>query len=675
MSRVVRYIGCVALLAMVSPSFFAGGAQVPEHPEGVSGPWPADVPGFVPVKPGEHPRLLFRKTDLPELRKRAETPQGKAIIERIKMMLEKNRYTTWHASGYAFLYLITEDKEYLDEAQKMIEWTFKGRGRNPDGRYTWPGDGQLRGGPCLWGLGLAYDLGYNGWDEAYRKYVIDGIVANHHFDEIPNSPAHGPGCNHYGAHTGGAGSCHLALRGDPELGDELAAKVERNLEKLVNNAEAEIVLGYGPRGYYYEGHHCGRLSSNSGLIPFIQSYRTAAGKDLVRNCSNAQWLSAKWIYELYVRPDGTPGDIQRGMYCGPFNNSGGGMSGLGDFALGFGIIPDRYKASFLWTYNNTVQPALPEYQYDVTCYPIHGIYAFVNWPRDIEEQNPKEILPLVRHDPGPNYFLFRNGWTKDGTDLIVTALLGSRPRSGRGMATGGSVSVGGRGLQSVSQLDGMGQLSHKHFYLFPGMFHASRLTYSRLATDGSGVISGIRMEPMSLDGNTNATPPDVAFDAAPTSLAVDFSKASGCDLLVAMTGPQIGYAVGYWMQIVDMKDPIEAVSEAGWRTRTVYLAPDGSVQAGASGASGGKLPTLATQETASLFDGPAADDIGDEFGIIIPSAKAKKFQPWYVMLVTKGQGPKVEWDGKSVKVGGQTLTFDGEKIVLAKMGPELKLEP
>ena len=39
-------------------------------------PWPADVKGFVPPAPGEHPRLLFRKSDLPELRKRAATPEG-----------------------------------------------------------------------------------------------------------------------------------------------------------------------------------------------------------------------------------------------------------------------------------------------------------------------------------------------------------------------------------------------------------------------------------------------------------------------------------------------------------------------------------------------------------------------------------------------------------------------
>jgi hypothetical protein len=38
-------------------------------------PWPAPVTGYVPVQPGEHPRLLFRKGDLPAIRERARTPE------------------------------------------------------------------------------------------------------------------------------------------------------------------------------------------------------------------------------------------------------------------------------------------------------------------------------------------------------------------------------------------------------------------------------------------------------------------------------------------------------------------------------------------------------------------------------------------------------------------------
>ena len=50
-------------------------------------PSPTDVPGFVPPKPGEHPRLFVRKPDLPALRARMRTPEGRAILKRLRVLL------------------------------------------------------------------------------------------------------------------------------------------------------------------------------------------------------------------------------------------------------------------------------------------------------------------------------------------------------------------------------------------------------------------------------------------------------------------------------------------------------------------------------------------------------------------------------------------------------------
>jgi hypothetical protein len=333
----------------------------------------------------------------------------------------------------------------------------------------------------------------------------------------------------------------------------------------------------------------------------------AAGKDLVANCVNAQWLSAKWIYELFPIPDGKPGNMQRGMYCRAFGRGDTGLSENADIALGFGIIPDKYKPAFLWTYNHAVCPGESK-DYDVLGMAIHGVYALVNWPIDMKEQNPGEVLPNILHDTGPDYFVFRSGWKGDGSDLLVSTLVGSRAGAGRGMAAGGSVYVGGRGLK----------VGNEEFFRFPGMFHSSKLTYSRFAKDGSAVISARWLDA----AKAPAKLPD-----EPTSLAVDFSKAAGVDLLVAMTGPQIGHNVEYWMQI----KPISAVKDAtgadGWQTRTVRvdISPDGVKQ------------------------------------------------PWYVMTVQKGDAPKVSAVNNTITVGKQTLTFDGEKIVLGTMGPEFKL--
>src|SRR5689334_11479548 len=58
----------------------SGAAQEP--------PWPAPVSGWVAPAPGEHPRLFFRKSDLPRLRDRAKTPEGQAILKRLRFLLD-----------------------------------------------------------------------------------------------------------------------------------------------------------------------------------------------------------------------------------------------------------------------------------------------------------------------------------------------------------------------------------------------------------------------------------------------------------------------------------------------------------------------------------------------------------------------------------------------------------
>ncbi len=50
-------------------------------------PWPAEVSDFKAPAAGEHPRLLFRRDDLPALREKAKTPEGQAIIKRLRATL------------------------------------------------------------------------------------------------------------------------------------------------------------------------------------------------------------------------------------------------------------------------------------------------------------------------------------------------------------------------------------------------------------------------------------------------------------------------------------------------------------------------------------------------------------------------------------------------------------
>lgn len=65
--------------------------------------WTVPVEGWTPLKSGEHPRLVFRKAELPRLKKRAETPEGQLMIQRLKKLLDgqrrQRRTLRFHQSG------------------------------------------------------------------------------------------------------------------------------------------------------------------------------------------------------------------------------------------------------------------------------------------------------------------------------------------------------------------------------------------------------------------------------------------------------------------------------------------------------------------------------------------------------------------------------------------------
>jgi hypothetical protein len=105
---------------------------------------PTPVPGFKSPEPGEHPRLFFRKSEIPELRKRAETPEGRAIVERLKFLLgstdacprkkidahhHRKAFDSWtlgHAMGYGLLYHLTGEKKYIAMSKEAMEIAYSG---------------------------------------------------------------------------------------------------------------------------------------------------------------------------------------------------------------------------------------------------------------------------------------------------------------------------------------------------------------------------------------------------------------------------------------------------------------------------------------------------------------------------------------------------------------------
>jgi hypothetical protein len=109
--------------------------------------WGKPVAGFVEPVAGEHPRLLFRKADIPALRAKAQTPEGRKMVAHLQQLLgnngeelprfdnifplnltldrtRKGHFTIGHPPGYGLLYTLTGDRKYAAMARTCLERMF-----------------------------------------------------------------------------------------------------------------------------------------------------------------------------------------------------------------------------------------------------------------------------------------------------------------------------------------------------------------------------------------------------------------------------------------------------------------------------------------------------------------------------------------------------------------------
>jgi hypothetical protein len=492
-------------------------------------PWPGPVKDWVAPQPGEHPRLFFRKADLPKLKERMKTPEGQAIVKRLRFLLDGadgegmptefnpnkgkqadgsgkfsetapvgKTYTLFHGAGYGFLWQLTGEKKYADLGRQAVEKALDGT-RDRDNRYSFrdPG-GALRCGPSLGAIAMAYDLCYDGWDAEFRKRVVDAFMS---YDEGPHmsleSCALGkrqhPGSNHWGAQIGGPAMVLLAVKGDPGA-DE--GKVNRLLAGSEKCFLRQLTEGWGDHGFFAEGDGPGAISSDTSFIPALQAWRIAGGKDFVAPRPNAAWMTLKWA--MMSLPGPKAAFPLRGTY-GHNVWSRAGMSGSGTFAQGFGAIPEEAKPALLWTYNHTFKAAEDKDGKPcdtVSPYPHRAVLAFINWPIGMQEKNPAEYFPKAVEDKHFGFYMFRNRW-QDENDIVVTALYkGAR---GNYSVPGGDIMVWGLGQKTA----------------FPVKVTGEVKSFAPLKQ--GGVVS------------TSAG-----------SLGVDFSGASGAEALIVLAGPVQG---------------------------------------------------------------------------------------------------------------------------------------
>jgi len=561
-------------------------------------PWWVPVKNHKPAGPGEHPRLYFRKGDIPALRKKAQTDEGKAIVARLRLLLGNDgewlpdnfnktpphnhsksgdqplgTFTSFHPVGYGMLYTLTGEKKYADLARKSLELMFAGA-MDRDNRYGWKTPGtHFRAAPVLAAVGFSYDMCYDAWPDDFRRKVALSIQ-NYNQREaesgggkvltlelLAGRTGYPPSSNHYGAMMAAATGV-LAILRDPGTDTPRLEAVLADFEAQIPKA---LTYGFGDHGFYSEGHHPGRIFANLGLVPMLTALRNVTGRDYISPRPNAQWLTLHWVLEI-VPQGGKPAFSHRGPYGGD-DFDGGGMSHSGDFAHGFAAIDPKYVPALLWAYQNYVEPVRPHF--GANTYPHRAVAALLNWPVGVKAQNPEKVLPKAVTDTIHGYFINRNRF-RDGDDIVVTHFLQTGQEGYHRVKDAGKIHIRGLGL-SVTLGTGMrGQ---------PATFYENR-------PNGSSILSTV--------GNGQAS-----------SLAVDFSEVSGAAALLVGIGSAF-----------DGASHKEKQEDDGTRTK--------------------------------LVTGKIADE------------------PFAIFMLTRGEPPQVQVAGDALKIGNQTVRFDGRRIVLGK---------
>lgn len=108
--------------------------------------------GFTPPRLDEHPRILFRRSELPELRRRADTPLGKAALAKMNGVV-----------GLSIKYQLFGDAKYALQVIPLVEKLME-RGLVSD-QYG------NNVGERLEQTALAYDLCYDAWPAGFRRRV------------------------------------------------------------------------------------------------------------------------------------------------------------------------------------------------------------------------------------------------------------------------------------------------------------------------------------------------------------------------------------------------------------------------------------------------------------------------------------------------------------------------
>ena len=610
--------------------------------------WTQPAAGFRKLTANEHPRLIFRKGDLPELKKRMETPQGKAIMARFFASLPKQhagrgKNAPFFPAGYGLAYQLTGDKTHAEKAKEILS-----------GMLNVGGSQDIHFGPEAQSIAVTLDLCYDAWDAQFRQKVIDNL-AKRTADLFALSGGAGGGAsmspwhNHEGIRAGSAGVAAICLLGEKTSDGKDIPDLERMIHIFARSIRRYFQFnGTSNTGFCLEGSFYKRMTWNSGPGNLIQAYRTALGGDLLAGWWGHWSMLGEWMEQppsdRVVTPEGL-GDAQ--------------SAGL--WPIGLVTVPDSMKGGARWLFDRAY--GLEGNKTFGIHWAYHAGFVLMNYPFDVPAQPPSASLPWVAPDPTGGHWIFRKPW-RDGKDSLVVLHLRSEVFHGCHYNRSGRTwdmqlfALGRQWIGDSRLTEKPGAGSALPSVANPGAFNdllGPKVTCWNATADGKAVLS-LDMEPIYMQqlprGTTPAAGQKTAYFRrfgrfidhgirASRHVAVDLSGACGAPVLFVVIDQTKGaedltwnlkLARGAGAARVDGSTVIVG-DPAGANLKCTFIAPKAPTLTGAIKATGGD----------------------DYFAVITVQNGA-------------APAPKVEGEGLSarVSVGGQTIRFDGEKIELGK---------
>jgi len=364
--------------------------------------WTDPPPGFVKLEPNEHPRLIFRKHDLPMIKRRLQTPEGKAIMARFLEQLPRNYAThpkcqPYFPAGYALAYQLTGDKAHADRAREILAGMIDIRGSQ-----------DIHFGPMAQAMAVTLDLCYDAWDADFRQKVIDnlaGRLSNLETLTGMKGASLNPWHNHEAIRACGAGVAAICLLGE-KTGN---GKEIPGLERIIHVNARSIrrffqTNGNSNTGWGMEGDFYKRMTWNSGPGHMIQAYRTAMGGDMMAGWPGHWTILGEWMWqppaEQVVAAESLRTDQDSGL-----------------FVLGLTTVPDSMKAGARRLFDRAY--GLEGNRTFGLLWAYHAGYLLMNYPFDVAPEPPGKSLPWIAPDPTGGHWIFRKPWQGADDTLIV----------------------------------------------------------------------------------------------------------------------------------------------------------------------------------------------------------------------------------------------------------------